>query len=517
MNKIKNKIRFSSILILLLMMGCDSYVELEPRGEISSNYFNSEEEYEKALIGAYDMLQITFWNTLSATMASDDIIAGGDPSNEDQPTLQRIDKMGQTQEDNNQLRDIWGFMYAGINRANYILEFKDKTAFSGRDEIIAQAYFLRAYFTFELAKWFGDIPLSTENRDGVERILNKRTFVGEEYTIDRVGSIAAVYSLIEEDLKEAIVNLPESQVEKYEITKGAAQALLGKVYLYHGKFDNSKFSKAAVVFNQVINSAKYQLADYNVLFTPAGENGVEAVFEIQYTNVEGASWACIQCSEGNYMPKFNAPRAFTNTTYMNGWGFSLPTQALFDAFKSGDKRRNVTILDLRGETTYGLSRENTGFFTKKYLPTKIDESERIGNDPLNFQNNYRSIRYADVLLMQAEAVVQSGGASGEVSLNKVRARAFGNSSHDFPYNGESNLLDAIYAERRVELAGEGHRFFDLVRTGRAKTAFDAYNSSKASNANAINYVENKNEIFPIPLVELELANAVARWGQNPGY
>jgi hypothetical protein len=148
-------------LTLITVISCDNFVEIEPDGSNADNYFNSEEEYLDALIGAYDLLQGTFWNTLTALVASDDYAAGGDPFNYDQPTLQNINLMIHTPDDENQLRDIWGLMYAGINRANYVLENKDKTDFAGKDGIIAEAYFLRAYFTFELVKFFGNVPLKT--------------------------------------------------------------------------------------------------------------------------------------------------------------------------------------------------------------------------------------------------------------------------------------------------------------------------------------------------------------------
>ncbi|NJB82550.1 RagB/SusD family nutrient uptake outer membrane protein [Wenyingzhuangia aestuarii] len=516
--------KYSKILALTIVLGstligCDDFInDLEPVGAVSDEYFNSEEEYDKALIGAYDMLQSTYVNILTITGAADDIIVGGDANNYDQPTLQRIDKMDQTPADNNQLRDVWKFMYAAMGRANYILEFKDKTEFEGKDEVIAQAYFLRAYFTFELAKFFGDIPLAVEQRDGVSRIQDKRIRIGEQYDVNRVGSVAKVYALIEEDLKEAITNLPVTPNEKYQISKGAAQALLGKVYLYHGTYDVTQFDNAATQLNIVINSGEYSLADLSTLFEKSGENGVESVFEVQYTSVEGAGWDCIQCSEGNYLPQNNAPRDFTGAVYKAGWGFSLPTQQLYDAFENGDQRRDITIL-APGVGEYTPSRENTGYFSKKYLPTQENESTRAGSDPLNYENNYRAIRYADVLLMAAEAEVQSSGsiANATAYLNLVRARAFGNNTHDYPYNGESDLLEAIYKERRVELAGEGHRFFDLVRTEKASQAFANYNATKPADFGEITFQENKNEVFPIPLVELELANAVTRWGQNPNY
>jgi hypothetical protein len=534
MKNIKSKKLSASYLLnwaLFLILGtslgaCDDFVEITPLGETSDDYFNNEEQYESALIGAYDMLQTTYNNVFIAAIAADDVIAGGDPNNFDQPTLQRIDKMDQTSADNNQLRDVWGFMYAAMNRANFILEFKDKTAFAGKDEIIAQAYFLRAYYTFELAKLFGDIPLLL-NEDGT-RILNKRILIGEQYETNRVGSISAVYALIEEDLKDAIsLGLPSVttvSAEKYKITEGAAQALLGKVYLYHGKFDATKFAQAATHLNAVISGAEYSLVNYNTLFENDNENNAESVFEIQYTSVEGAGWDCIQCSEGNYLPQNNAPRDFSGPVYKFGWGISLPTQQLYDAFDTGDTRRGVTLFEpALGD--YTISRENTGYFSKKYLPTAANESTRREGDPLNYENNYRAIRYADVLLMAAEAQVQSVQANAIDYLNQVRERAFGDATHNYPYNGESDLLEAIYTERRLELACEGHRFFDLVRTGKASAAFTEYNNTidntgrtgDAQILKEITFEENKNEVFPIPLVELELANAVTRWGQNLGY
>lgn len=497
-------------MLLSLFLACDDFVEVDPKGPVASNYFNTQEEYEAAVIGVYDMLQTTFWNVLTSVVASDDIVAGGDKANYDQPTLQRIDKMEQTPADNNQLRDVWSFMYAGMNRANYVLEFKDKIDFSGKEELIAEVYFLRAYFAFELVKFFGNVPFATEERDGKKRIANQRILPGDEYGIERTKDISEAYTLIEEDLKEAIPNLPVTQGNKYEVTKGAAQALLGKIYLYHAKFDSAKFADAADQFEDVISSTKYSLRqgqDYLNLFEEAEENSVESVFEIQYSGVEGASWDCIHCSEGTYFVKFNGPRSpYNDAVFDAGWGFCLPTQALYDSYDPADMRIGVTFLDLRNATNYSESRENTGFFNRKYLPRLAEY--RKPSDPLNFQNNYRSIRYADVLLMAAESQAQKASPDYDKArgyLNQVRERAFGNATQNIAASVTGrDLIDKIWEERRLELAGEGHRFFDLVRTGEAPTKITGFTA-------------NKNEIFPIPAVELGLANATTRWGQNPGY
>jgi len=491
----------------LYFIGCsDDFVEVEPAGSNADDFFNSQAEYESALIGAYDLLQATFWNVLVDIVASDDYAAGGDSFNYDQPTLQNINQMIQTPSDENQLRDVWGLMYAGLNRANYILEFKDKTDFAGREQIIAEAYFLRAYFTFELVKHFGNVPLKTEDRDGVLRIKNERVFAEDEFGMTRIADIATAYGVIEADLNEAIPNLPVAQDALYKVTKAAAQALLGKVYLYHGTYDSSKFADAAIMLNQVISSDRFTLttgSNYAELFDSAGENGSESVFEIQYTGVEGASWSCITCSQGTYFPKFCGPRSpYDNPDYDAGWGFCLPSVELYDLFEDTDARRDVTFYDLRdAPDTYSPGRDDTGLFNRKYMPRKGDRN--LSSDPLNYPQNYRSIRYSDVLLMAAEAEAQSGGTNATNYLNQVRARAYGDSSHDFT-GVEGSLLEAIYNERRKELAGEGHRFFDLVRTNRAATEIEGFQV-------------NKNEVFPIPLIELELANAQENWGQNPGY
>jgi hypothetical protein len=500
----KNILKTIAVVLLVAFASCDDYVEVEPIGPDADDFFNNQAEYESALIGAYDLLQASYVNVLTAVIASDDYAAGGDTFTEDQPTLQNINRMEHTPSDENQLRDIWNFMYAGLNRTNYLLEFKNKTDFVGKDEIIAQAYFLRAYYTFELVKFFGNVPLKVEERNGIKRIVDGRVVIGEEFEINRTQDISEAYGLIEEDLKEAILNLPLVQDQSFKVTKGAAQALLGKVYLYHGTFDQTKFAESATMLNNVIGG-QYSLttgADYLDLFEVSMENSTESVFEIQYTGVEGADWGCIQCSEGSYFVQFCGPRSpYDNPVYRSGWGFCLPSLELYGLFDDDISRREVTFYDLRdAQDSYSPGRDDTGLFNKKYMPRKADD--RVGANPLNHANNYRSIRYADVLLMAAEAEAQSGGGNAQNYLNQVRARAFGNNSNDYT-SGEGNLLEAIYNERRIELAGEGYRFFDLVRTNRAAAAIEGFTA-------------NKNEVFPIPLIELQLANAIDRWG-NQGY
>ena len=372
---------------------------------------------------------------------------------------------------------------------------------------------------------------------------------GDETTVPRY-SAEQVYALIESDLTFAVNNLDYSAPQIGRATKGSAQALLGKAYLYQ-----DKFAQAADVLDDLITNGPYALAfNYADIFELSGENGVESVFEVQYTDVEGGSFDCLQCSEGNVAVGFMGIR---NPSYLyngsavpesvvnelegtlisdevgplfdGGYSFNVPTQEAVDAFEAGDKRKDISALDIQGlantiaaiqledddlgtvtgtpnqtysvEYTWVEGYEHTGYYNRKYLARRGDQN--IGDQNLTNPNNYRAIRYADVLLMAAEA--HSRGNLDEAKaldyLNQVRERAFGDDTHNSSATGAA-LTDAILEERRLELMGEGHRFFDLVRTGRAAQAIDGF-------------VAGKHELFPIPFQEIQFS--AGNWSQNPNY
>lgn len=476
----------------------DEFVSPKPKYSIDSeNYFNSKEDYNDALVAAYDLLQSSYANVLLGEIASDNTLCGGE-SPTDVIGWQQIDDMIHTPVNSN-LRDIWNWMFAGVQRANYILEFKDKTDFEGKAQLLAETRFLRAYYQFELVKWFGGIPMKGD----------ARFKVGDEKTVPR-SSTAEVYAAIESDLIFAIANLSPTASQKGRVTKGAAQALLGKAYLYQ-----DKFSQAATTFETVITSGKYSLeTDYNAMFELDGENGPESVFEVQYTDVEGAAFTCLQCSEGNVAVGFSGIRNYSGPLFSSGFSFNVPTKESADSFELGDKRKDVAILDIAAWAeanksfndgkgiTFGKGNEDTGYFNRKYLPRKRSTNAQ-GDLNLTNPNNYRAIRYADVLLMAAEAYNRGGidATKARKYLNEVRRRAFGDANHDILVSGVA-LTDFIWAERRSELFGEGHRFFDLVRTGKAVGKISGFKA-------------NKNELFPLPIEEIQFANG--NWKQNPGY
>ena len=485
-------IKISMIIIsLTAFASCsDDFVNVDSNDINSEDYFNSEEDYQNALIGAYDLLQATYINVMLGEIASDNTLAGGESAT-DVIGIQEIDDMIHTPVNSN-LRDLWGWMYGGINRTNFILEFQDKTDFSGKEQVIAQARFLRAYYYFELVKWFGDVPLA----------VDKQILFGEESSYVR-SPTSEVYAQIELDLMYAADNLPLVQTETGRVTKGAAQALLGKAYLYQ-----EKFSEAAQTLETVIQSGTYSLVtDYNTIFEAEGENSTESVFEVQYTDLEGAGFGCLQCSEGNVAVGFSGVRNYEGPDFTSGFSFNVPVQEAYEAFDSDDPRRDIAILNIDAwatatGATFGTGFEHTGYFNKKYIPrTRSDQASADLN--LTNPNNYRSIRYADVLLMAAEANNRGGidEAKAQGYLNDVRRRAFGDDLHDITATGVS-LTNAIYLERRLELIGEGHRFFDLVRTGKAAQEINGFQAGK-------------HELFPIPAIEIQLAGNV--WAQNPGY
>jgi hypothetical protein len=474
--------------VSFLHTGCKKFLSVDPPyAQDAENYFQSPEDFERALTGAYDMLQGSFVSFWIGEIASDNAIAGGESVNDSQG-LHQIDNMTHGGV-NNELRNIMRWNYTGITRVNYIMENKDNIDFPGKEHMLAEAKFLRAYYYFELVKFFGDVPLIIDKRIGIE----------EARQFPRTPK-AEVYAQIEQDLAAAATVLSPVAAQKGRATKGAAQALLGKVYLYQ-----NKFTEAAAIFDEIRNSGLYSLiSDYSQLFSASNENNSETVFDIQYSGLEGGSYGCLICLEGNAAPGFQGIRQYTGPVYGDGNSYNLPTQELFNAFSPIDPRRGHTILDIDAfiaaqpdpsSITYAIGAGgHTGYYNNKYI--KRQGEIGLPDNDLTSPVNYRVIRYADVLLMAAEAHFHLGNNQiAQQLVNQVRVRA------GVPGIPVQSLND-IYKERRFELSGEGHRFFDLVRTGQAAQFIDGF-------------VIGKHELFPIPQVEIDLAGG--NWQQNSGY
>ena len=473
---------------IVSLPSCEKFLSVDPPyAQDAENFFQTPEDFDRALTGAYDLLQSSFISLWIGEIASDNAIAGGESVN-DSKGLHDIDNMTHGGV-NAELRSIFRWNYTGITRVNYILEHQNNIDFVGKAHILAEAKFLRAYYYFELVKFFGDVPLIIDKRIGIE----------EARAIARSPK-AEVYAQIEADLLAAAAVLNSVAAQKGRATKGAAKALLGKVYLYQ-----NKFTEAAAIFEEIIDSGQYSLyQDYSQLFSVAAEGNPETIFDIEYTGLEGGSYGCLICLEGNAAVGFQGIRQYTGPVYGDGNSYNLPTAELYAAFSPIDPRRGATVLDIEAfiaaqanpaSITYAIGAGgHTGYYNNKYIK-KQGEIGLPDND-LTSPVNYRVLRYADVLLMAAEANYQIGNASRATALvNQIRQRA------GIP-GASVNSIEKVYLERRLELSGEGLRFFDLVRTGQAAQYIPGF-------------VTGKHELFPIPQVEIDLAGG--NWSQNPGY
>jgi hypothetical protein len=492
-------------LIILLLGSCKKWVEYDPHDDYvitERDYLKSEADYRAMAVGVYSPLQWLNQVVPVSDIASDDAVSGGE-SAADVLSLQQIDDFTHYPI-NSTIADLWQVSYEGINRANYLHQYKEKNIegetinFAGKEALYGEVYFLRGYFYFTLVKMFGDVPLFTD----------RRLTLSDSRKLQRSPK-ADVYAQIERDLTTAIGVLPAVQTEKGRITKYAAQALLGKVYLYQNKYD-----AAAAMLENVITSNAFSLVnDFGSIFLQSGENGSESVFEIQYSNGQGTyDWAHVTRGQGNYAVQQCGVRGLNGSAampYAPGWSTNLPTQNLANAYAAGDRRTAVTLLDIEAykiaNPTFNITYQvapykNTGLYNQKYLPRK---GETSGQVELNYLNNQRTIRYADVLLMAAEANTKAttpNEAKARTYLNLVRRRAFGDLLHDITASGAA-LYDAVLNERRLELAMEGERFFDLVRTGRAVTVLGT-----------LGFKTGKHELFPVPQPEVD-----GGLTQNPGY
>jgi starch-binding outer membrane protein, SusD/RagB family len=484
---------------LLLATGCsDKFLDINPRGEFQEGtYYRNATEAFNGLVAVYDIVgyQSNGYVTKLGAMdaGSDDHLAGGGGANDVTP-FQVFTKYTITPDQGPQ-SDLWSKGYKGISRANVLLS---KLPDVNMDEALKKRYiaetkFLRAFFYFDLVRLFKNIPLITTviNTSNMGDVVQAKP---EE-----------VYALIEQDLKDAIAeeSLPDMvniATDGGRVTKGAAHALLGKVYLYEQKYAESATELAEV--NGPIPGQKnvkygYQLLpSFNSLWAADSSNKFnnESIFEAAFTSTSAGDWGCISCSEGNVLnimvgPRDYSPKVIAAPDFVSGWSFLVVTPSLHEAMQ-GDPRYDATILDMNkleanNIASYSKGYDNTGYFLAKFAGRVSNTPTGAGARELNYPQNLYEIRLADTYLMEAEALVKSGATNTRAYdlLNAVRARV---NLPAIPATDEN-----IFNERRLELAGEGHRWFDLVRTGRAPAVLGSRG-----------FVAGKNEILPIPLLEL---------------
>lgn len=506
---IMKKILIITILTLGLTSCYEEFLEVEPvNAFFESNYYQSEGQIFNALVAAYDPLQWTmhggFWVSpvMYGEIRSDNANAGGDNTNNDQPGWQQIDDFTNDPL-TNETTWIWNRSYAGIYRSNLVInaEFNDGLAPNYK----AEAKFLRAYYHFDAFRHYGPVPVIT-------KLLSP-----QEYNQQR-STLTEVFTQITNDLKEAIPLLPETYDASMagRITKGAAQALLGKAYLYWADLANddaAKFDLAAQYLQDVVNSGNYALMDdFKELFKPGNANNIESVFEIQHSNVSPSNWGWPNnWIDGNVFVQLTGIRGLcpSHPEFEEGWGFMMPTTDLYDAFQNDDLYRRdaavITELELQqdieavspGSCTeyFSLNQHNPvdfeGMWQEKYANYSSYVSPNGGDPNLTKDANVYVIRYSDVLLMLAEALHRGSGSDAEAMtyIDMVRERAAGpgdntgsfRTTATFMVDNGFSLLETIWYERRAELAMEGDRWYDLVRSGRAEASLFAGDNIRQPN------------------------------------
>lgn len=500
MKNIIKKFTILSCTCLVLASCSDEWLTVPADGkETEENFYKDESQAFSGLVAAYDAIRKNsggFENMITMMNAgSDDNYAGGGGETDGVgiQTFSNFTISGFTTP-----RSFWTDHYQGVFRANILLQKlpavpMDETK---KARFAAEAKALRALYYFNLVRLFKNIPLLTEPVNPTEM-----------YDILQ-ATPEAVYAQIETDLTESINALPITvpAEELGRLTKGSAQALLGKVYLYQGK-NAEAAAQLAQVNGTPGGTSQYGyklVTNFADLWATDNKFNSESIIESSHTKLSNAGWGNwgSGSDEGNTVNVMVGPRGYVKKTnnapdLPTGWSFSIWTEDFY-TFMKNDPRFNATVFDLKalvasGDADYVPGYKDTGYFLKKFLPTAADVTDGAGDAVLNYRQNTYVIRLADTYLMEAEALGGTG-ARAQALLDAVRARA---GLASIPVN-----LAAIKRERRAELAGEGHRFFDLVRWGDAAAVL----APKG-------FVAGKNEILPIPYQELQNTKIV----QNPGY
>lgn len=473
----KNYILILGIVITLVftVSSCEDDLNQSPESSITTeNFYQTEADIDQAVVGAYAALaetgQYGFNYMMFFEIRADDAFVES-PTNTG-GEFGEFDLFSLTP-GNSQIEETWESCYRGIQRCNIVLNRIDGIEMdaSKRETRIGEVKFMRALTYFNLVRLWGDVPLVIQETE------NPFDF----FDVGRTPE-SEVYNQIITDLTEAIDGLPNTASEEGRATKGAAQTLLGKVYL-----TQQNWAMAATTLSQV---SGYSLnPSFETNFGIANENGVESIFEIQYD-------AGLQF--GSRYPNEVAPVG-SQDELLNGIGSqrgeNIPSDDLFNSFETGDARRDASI---------GVLMNGTTKYAKKLIDIPVSD--------YNSSLNIIVFRYAEVLLMQSEALNEQGYAAGGEAfglLNQIRNRAglASFTSADLP--NQSSFREAVYTERRHEFVSEFQRWPDLVRTGRAVTVMNASSSAFTVSENQL--------IFPLPLSAIDTMNNPNIFPQNPGY
>lgn len=493
---------FAALVVILFSTGCrKDFLNRLPLGQYTTDNFPYPQgagPYDQNVYAAYASLrtyQTTVFGFIGAvSIRSDDADKGSTPA--DAPAQLEMDNFPVTPT-NGLTNDLWTGYYATVTDCNVILAQvgKDSSNTPEATKLLAQgeARFLRGYAYFMLVRLFGNVPI-------VDSVLENVSASNKPQSTP-----AQVYAFIEKDLQFAATALPQQWDAKYigRATSGAANGLLAKVYLYEKRWQDAMNTAALV-----INSGVYNLnTPYDKIFTEDGENSSGSVFEIQAyadANHKSDSYGCQYANVQGVRGAGN---------FDLGWGFNVPSENLVNAYETGDPREKSTILFTPSPepTRYGEvfpAEPNPRYNMKVYTNPAVRNA--VGSR-FGFWMNVRILRYSDVLLMYAEAANELGQTDEALEkLEWVRARARNGDNSILPpvtTTDQSELRDAIRHERRIELAMESERFFDIVRWGISDSVLQA--------AGKNNYNSARDALLPIPQTQIDLSKGVLH--QNPGY
>ena len=530
----KNTNIYILALTLLTFGSCKKdFLDSTPITEATEeNFYRTKMDAQRAVVGCYDGLQGLGgqYNALpfAAEVMSDNAFGGG--GSNDGYGLQLLDEFNKqvSPADVNYFGGSWEVYYRAVYRCNMLLSKLDQIDLAGDEQLRkvteAEARFIRAYLYFDMVKLWGNIPLVT---------VPTRENVPQAPADD-------VYKLVASDLKIAIDNLPETayssawaETNGGRITKWAAEALMGRVYLFYTGYYNkpdlvglvTKAEALGYLENLITKSGHDLVGNFANLWPAAsganyvGENNLETVFAIKFTytsNYDGNQ-------DGNHWLVMNGIREQSLFPYGKGWGGATVNPKLWNAFNANDTRRDASIISISNEglafTNKSKQREYTGYYNKKYTPMSTEDGKDAtevvngANFMIGQYQDYVSIRYADVLLMAAEL----GSANAQAYFDKVRQRAYGANFVSTPAT-----VDNILLERRLEFAGEGIRYWDLLRQGVNKAAAAIAESTtletaglpKPKTISAAKIIETKG-LAQIPLDQINLSDNVLK--QNAGW
>ena len=466
---------FSFIALMFIQVSCtQDFLELEPKtGQVEANYYKTEDQALLAVAAVYDAYSVQNWQfaPVMSDIFSDDAFTGGSNIN-DMSQFHQIEMFNMDAE-NNAAADFWNRCYSGIYRANLYLQKQDEVEWvtdGMKERLEGETLFLRAYFYWDLVRHYGSTPLILEVLPSVE-----------DYKTVAQSSPDELFTQIAADLLAAEAALPTadelSASETGRITKGAVQALIARIYLYHEGFARPTMglsawsngsttidkSYARSALESIITSEAYSLVpDYAELFDWENQNNEESILEIQYSDkANSGDWGGWNIN-GNFSSVWIGVRnpVGDNGRLFPGWSFDIPTWSLANEFEAGDPRKDVTLYNAEERLDdYNRAFMNTGYFNGKYMALSAYIGAG-GDQAHNFPRNHMDIRYADVLLMASELFLEDNPTKATDYLNRVRTRAMGTDAAL-----SSVTLDDIYHERRVEFGMEGLRKWDLLRRG----------------------------------------------------